>query len=117
MPIIIDDDASQGLQSQMPRRYRLDLRDDFLVRPALRVFDADFFDDARRAVFFFGTLAPSRRASDSPIAMACLRLFTLRPERPLRSVPRLRSRIARPTFADAFFEYLRAMESLLVARR
>jgi hypothetical protein len=29
----------------------------------------------------------------------------------------LRSRMARPTFADAFFEYLRAMEFLLVARR
>src|SRR5262249_40179472 len=97
------------------RRYRFDVR--LVLRPALRVFDADFFADARRAVFFFGTLAPSRRASDSPIAIACLRLFTLRPERPLRSVPRLRSRSPRPPFLDAFFEYLRAMEFLLVARR
>src|SRR5438477_10081299 len=48
--------------------YRFDLR--LVLRPALRVFDADFFDEARRAVFFFGTLAPSRRASDSPIATA-----------------------------------------------
>jgi hypothetical protein len=86
----------------------------------LRVFDADFFDAARLAVFFFGTLAPLRRASESPIAMACLRLLTLRPERPLRNVPALRFFIARPTLADAFFEYLRAvraMEILLVARR
>jgi len=40
--------------------------------------------------------------------MACLRLVTLRPERPLRSVPFLRSVMARSTFCEAFFEYLRA---------
>ena len=51
---------------------------------------------------FFGTFAPARRACDKPIAIACLRLVTLRPERPLRSVPRLRSCIARFTFCDAF---------------
>jgi hypothetical protein len=62
----------------------------------------------RRLVFLlrlerrFGTFAPERRASDKPIAIACLRLVTLRPERPLRSVPRLRSCIARFTFRDAF---------------
>lgn len=70
---------------------------------ALRV-DLDFL-----ALLFFGTLAPLARASDSPIAIACLRLFTLRPERPLRSVPDLRFFSARPTLADAFLEYLRAM--------
>jgi hypothetical protein len=58
---------------------------------------------------FFGTLAPAARASESPIAIACLRLLTLRPERPLLNLPDLRSRIARPTLLDAFFEYLRAM--------
>lgn len=45
-----------------------------------------------------GTLPPARRASDSPMAMACLRLVTFLPERPLRRVPRLRSCIARFTF-------------------
>ena len=40
-----------------------------------------------------GTLAPARRASDRPIAIACLRLVTFLPDRPLRNVPRLRSRI------------------------
>src|SRR5262245_8530186 len=45
-----------------------------------------------------GTLPPARRASDKPIAIACLRLVTRLPERPLRSVPRLRSCIARSTF-------------------
>ena len=38
------------------------------------------FDAARlRLVFFAGTLAPSRRASDRPMAMACLRLVTFFP--------------------------------------
>src|SRR5205807_1679051 len=53
-----------------------------------------FFEDD----FFAGTLAPSRRASDKPIAIACLRLFTVLPERPLFSLPRLRSCMARFTF-------------------
>jgi hypothetical protein len=35
-----------------------------------------------------GTFAPFSRASLRPIAIACLRLVTLRPLRPLRSVPR-----------------------------
>src|ERR1700728_1657035 len=44
-----------------------------------------------RALFFFrGTCAPDRRASESPIAIACLRLLTFLPERPLRRVPRFR---------------------------
>jgi hypothetical protein len=60
----------------------------------------------------FGTLAPLLRACDNPIAIACLRLLTLRPDRPLLSVPLLRSLIARPTLADAFLEYLRAMATL-----
>src|ERR1700704_597240 len=73
---------------------------------ALRFFAVLFFAD------FFGTLAPSRLASDRPIAIACLRLLTLRPERPLFSVPALRSFIARSTLADAFLEYFRAMITL-----
>src|SRR5437764_13432617 len=69
-------------------------------------FFDDFFDDDD---FFDGTFAPERRASDSPMAMACLRLFTFLPELPLFSVPRLRSCIAFSTFFDAFLLYLRAM--------
>jgi hypothetical protein len=38
-----------------------------------------------------------------------LRLLTFRPDRPLFKVPALRFFIARPTLADAFFEYFRAM--------
>ena len=52
-----------------------------------------------------GTFAPDRRASERPIAMACLRLVTLRPDRPLRSVPRFRSRIARATLRCACLPY------------
>jgi len=58
-----------------------------------------------------GTFAPARRACERPMAIACLRLFTFLPERPLRSVPRLRSRIACRTFWDAFLPYFRAIET------
>jgi hypothetical protein len=60
----------------------------------------------------FGTLAPARRASDSPIAIACLRLVTFLPDRPLRNVPRLRSRIVFSTLLRAFFPYLAMMDLL-----
>jgi hypothetical protein len=43
-----------------------------------------------------GTFPPERRAFESPIATACLREVTLRPDRD-RSVPRFRSRMAWPT--------------------
>ena len=61
---------------------------------------------------FFGTFAPAALASERPIAIACSRLVTFRPERPLLSVPALRFFIARSTVADAFFEYFRAMTFL-----
>lgn len=57
----------------------------------------------------FGTFAPSRRASDRPIAIACLRLVTFFPERPERSPPRFISCIARWTFFPAFLPYLRPL--------
>jgi hypothetical protein len=53
--------------------------------------------------FFFGTFLPLRRASESPMAIACLRLFTFLPL-PLFRVPRLRLRIAPLTSRDALFE-------------
>jgi hypothetical protein len=52
-----------------------------------------------------GTLAPALRASESPIAIACFRLVTRFPERPLFNVPSFRSRIARSTFRWAFRPY------------
>jgi hypothetical protein len=66
---------------------------------------------------FFGTLAPAALASERPIAIACLRLLTFRPERPLFNVPDLRFFIARSTVVEAFFEYLRAMIVLLLTQK
>jgi hypothetical protein len=68
---------------------------------------AVFVDERLRVDFFAGTLPPSRRASDRPMAMACLRLVTFRPEEPERSVPRFLSCIAFSTFFEAFFPYFR----------
>jgi hypothetical protein len=53
-------------------------------------------------------LAPFFRASDKPIAIACLRLFTVRPL-PDLSVPFLRRRIALSTRFDAALPYLRLL--------
>ena len=49
-----------------------------------------------------GTLPPARRASDSPIAIACLRLVTFLRERPERSVPCFISCMLRCTLLCAF---------------
>ena len=70
----------------------------------------DFRFDLRfPPLFFFGTFLPLRRASDRPMAIACLRLLTFFLLRPLLSVPFLRLRIARSTLLEAPFEYFRAM--------
>src|SRR5687767_6018477 len=57
-----------------------------------------------------GTFAPERRASDRPMAIACFLLVTFLPERPLRNVPRFRSRMTCLTLRDAFLPYLRAIK-------
>ena len=48
-------------------------------------------NSANGYAFFLGTFFPFLRAYDSPIAIACLRLFTFPPfpPRPLLAVPRL----------------------------
>src|SRR5205085_7355961 len=87
----------------------LDLRAAVLRLLDLRVF-------VLAALFFLaGTLAPALRASERPIAIACLRLFTVLPERPLLSVPRFFSCIAFFTLLFAFGPYLAVMCSLLHA--
>jgi hypothetical protein len=60
------------------------------------------------AAFFLGTLAPFLRASDSPIAIACFRLFTFPPfpPRPERRVPCFFRRIALATVFPALLLYL-----------
>lgn len=53
--------------------------------------------------FFLGTFAPFFRASERPMAMACLRLLTVPPlpPRPDLSVPRFLRRIALATVFEA----------------
>jgi hypothetical protein len=76
----------------------------YFFRDDLRALDLRFLDD-----FLRGTLAPARRASERPIAIACLRLVTFLPERPLLRVPRFRLRMELSTFRDAFLLYLATM--------
>src|SRR5450432_4863474 len=59
------------------------------------------------AVSFLGTLAPFLRASESPIAIACFRLFTVPPLPPLPdfSVPFFSRRTALSTLLPAAFPY------------
>jgi hypothetical protein len=60
--------------------------------------------DYLRERFLGGTFPPARRACDKPMAIACFRLVTFLP--PLeRSLPRLRSWSAFPTFCFAFAPY------------
>ena len=98
----------------------------FAGRPALLPVPTDFFADLPFLAPFFaddflaplfaadflapffggGTFAPLSRASDNPIAIACLRLFTVLPLRPDFSFPRFISCIDFSTFFCAPFEYL-----------
>src|SRR5580692_3044579 len=54
-----------------------------------------------------GTFSPFLRASERPIAMACLRLVTFSPLRPLLSLPSCISCISRSTCLPAPLLYLR----------
>lgn len=72
--------------------------------------------------FLRGTLAPFFRASESPMAIACFRLFTRPPfpAFPERSVPRFLRRIALATVLLALLPYrrpelLRELPPLLAA--
>jgi hypothetical protein len=58
-------------------------------------------------LLFEGTFLPLRRASERPMAMACLRLFTFLPLLPDFNVPRLNSCISRFTSLPALGLYLR----------
>lgn len=65
-------------------------------------------------LFFFGTFAPALRASDKPMAMACLRLVTFFLLRPLFSFPFFIACISRSTDFDAAFPYLRELDFFFV---
>ena len=71
------------------------------------------------AAFFFGTLAPFLRASDNPMAIACLRLFTFPPLPPLPdfSVPRFLRRMALATDLLAPLLYLRPLDFFFLGIR
>jgi hypothetical protein len=90
-----------------------ELLDDWMVSgPAVDPssdWNYDFFDR-----FFFGTLAPFFRASESPIAIACFLLLTFLPDLPLLSVPAFRFFMARPTFFAAPLEYFRFFAFLAI---
>lgn len=95
-----------SFQRGLLRRY------DFFAR-FLAPFFAAFF--APFLAPLAGTLAPFLRASDKPMAMACLRLFTVRPL-PLLSFPRFFLCMAFSTFFPADFEYF-AIKSLSLTHR
>src|SRR6476646_6127543 len=74
-------------------------------REARQRFLLDPLREALRDPFRDGTFAPFCLASLNAIAMACLRLLTLRPD-PLFSVPFFLRRIVDSTFFDADLPYL-----------
>src|SRR5262249_37865664 len=94
--------TSQGVRRYEPWR--------FLVRAAFLAARERAVRDGRPTARD-GTRLPERRASERPIAIACLRLFTLPPlpALPLLSVPRLYLRISRSTSFEALRAYLLAM--------
>jgi hypothetical protein len=67
--------------------------------------------------FFFGTFAPFLRAFERPMAIACFLLVTFLPERPLLSVPFLRSCIAFFTsFPDSLLYFLAMFDSFHISQ-
>ena len=82
------------------------LEDDFFLDEDFFRPPDDFFDEERLR----GTFAPFSRASERPMAIACFRLVTFRPLRPLLSVPDFRLCIARLTLLPADLPYLRPPE-------
>jgi hypothetical protein len=78
---------------------------------------ADFLPEVFLAEDLRGTFAPFFRASESPIAIACLRLFTRPPlpPGPDLSVPRFLRRIADSTILLAASPYLRLLDDFFRA--
>src|SRR5882724_1187738 len=75
-----------------------------ILMPAAMGFSCQPWEEARLAEDLFGggTLPPAARASDNPIAIACLRLVTFLPDLPLFNLPAFISFITFSTFSDAF---------------
>lgn len=98
---------------ELPRDFEELLREERRCEPEELLFFALLFlpEDFLRGEG--GTFAPSRRASDRPIAIACLGLVTFLPLRPLLSLPRFISCISSRTFSCAFGPYFLPPEDLL----
>jgi hypothetical protein len=84
---------------------------DFLVD----FFAEDFFVDLFVPDVRFGALSPSRRASDSAMAIACLRLVTFLCEPPLRSLPSFFSCMTLRTLSCVFLPYFAIWSSSVAA--
>jgi hypothetical protein len=82
-------------------------REVFLFRGLAALFFAGrpVFVEPFLAVLRAGTFAPFLRASEIPMAIACLRLVTFLPDLPEVNVPFFFLRIALATVFCAFFEY------------
>lgn len=78
-----------------------------VARDGTRGNQAAFLCDELLLFFVEGTFLPLRRASERPMAMACLRLFTVFPLLPDFNLPRLNSCISRFTSLPALGLYLR----------
>src|SRR5215212_2269307 len=92
-------------------------RDERFLDELFRELFRDPFLELFRELFLEllrGTFPPFFRASESPIAIACLRLFTRPPlpPRPLFSVPFFLRRIALPTLLLADRPYFRLPDFL-----
>jgi hypothetical protein len=104
--------AEERCAALLPVVFRADVLLADVFRAEVRFADV-FFAALERPVFFAdaepagggGTFPPARRASERPIAIACLGFFTLRPL-PDLSVPFLNAFISRSTSACAFAPYL-----------
>lgn len=94
--------------------------DDDFFEPVL-FFDEDFFEPPllffEELFFADGTLPPSRRARERPIAIACFLLVTFLPEPPLRSFPRFISCIDSSTFSCDLRPYFAILHSSLCTKR
>jgi hypothetical protein len=109
MEALLVADLPQGPEWQYEPKWAGFRWDDAFFLAAGFLLDEAFFllDDD-----FFGTFPPAFLASDNPIAIACLRLLTFFPERPLLRVPALRSCIAFLTLLCAFLPYLAILHLL-----
>jgi hypothetical protein len=112
---LVENSAQTAKFDELPCAIGTSLRNCYRIpfsANAYRIHLLERFALFRLLLLFFGTLTPDLRACESPMAMACFLLLTALPERPLLSVPRLRSCIAFLTLSPAFLLY-RAIFSLL----